>query len=86
MRTTKPLFVRPLTDVERETLEANLRSPDAFVLRRAQIVLASAGGERSGQLAPRVGFTPQAVRDVIRAFNTRGLDVLRRGAPYPGVV
>jgi hypothetical protein len=36
--------VRPLTDAERETLEANLRSPDAFVLRRAQIVLASAGG------------------------------------------
>jgi transposase len=86
MRTTKPLFVRPLTDAERETLEANLRSPDAFVLRRAQIVLASAGGERSGQIAPRVGFTPQAVRDVIRAFNRRGLDVLRRGSPYPGVL
>jgi transposase len=33
-----------------------------------------------------VGCTPQAVRDVIRAFNTRGLDVLRRGAPHPGVV
>jgi transposase len=83
MKTTKPLFVRPLMDSERQTLEGSLRSPDAFVLRRAQIVLASAAGERSGQIAPRVGFTPQAVRDVIRAFNARGLDVLRRGAPQP---
>jgi hypothetical protein len=86
MRTTKPLFVRPLTDAERETLEDSLRSPDAFVLRRAQIVLASAAGERSGQIAPRVGFTPQAVRAVSRAFNRRGLDVLRRGAHQPGIV
>ena len=54
MNTTKPLFVRPLTDSERQTLAGSLRSPDAFVLRRAQIVLASAAGERSGQIAPRV--------------------------------
>jgi transposase len=86
MKTTKPLFVRPLTDAERQTVENSLRSPDAFVLRRAQIILASAAGERSGQIAPRVGFTPQAVRDVIRAFNARGLDVLHRGSPHPGVI
>jgi transposase len=86
MKTTKPLFVRPLIDSERQTLQGSLRSADAFVLRRAQIVLASAAGERSGQIAPRVGFTPQAVRDVIRAFNARGLDVLCRGAPHPSVI
>src|ERR687887_2586744 len=86
MSRTRPLSVRPLTDVERQVLQVSLRSPDAFVLRRAQIVLASAAGERSGQMAPRVGFTPQAVRDVIRAFNTRGLDVLRRGSSQPGVI
>jgi hypothetical protein len=86
MTTTKPLFVRPLTESERQTLEDSLRAPDAFVLRRAQIILASAAGERSGQIAPRVGFTPQAVRDVIRAFNARGLDVLHRGSPHPAVI
>jgi transposase len=86
MNTTKPLFVRPLTDAERQTLEESLRSPDAFVLRRAQIVLASAAGGRAGQIAPRVGFTPQAVRDVIRAFNARGLAILRRGSSRPGVI
>jgi transposase len=86
MHTTKPLFVRPLTETERQTLEGSLHSADAFVLRRAQIVLASAAGERSGEIAPRVGFTPQAVRDVIRAFNARGLAVLRRGSPQPRVI
>jgi transposase len=78
--------VRPLTDTERQVLQDSLRAPDAFVLRRAQIVLASAAGERSGQIAPRVGFTTQGVRGVIHAFNARGLDVLTPGAHHPGVV
>src|ERR687886_2789411 len=86
MSRTRPLSVRPLTDVERQVLQDSLRSPDAFVLRRAQIVLASAAGERSGQIAPRVGFTTQGVRDVIHAFNARGLEVLRPGSHHPGVV
>src|SRR5437763_6113350 len=75
-----PLFVRPPTDAERETLEDSLRSPDAFVLRRAQIILASAQGEPVGVIAPRVGFSGQAVRDVIRAFNARGLAALHQGS------
>nr|MDQ2829599.1 helix-turn-helix domain-containing protein [Chloroflexota bacterium] len=80
MSRTKPLFVRPLTDAERQVLRDSLRASDAFVLRRAQIVLASAAGERSGQIAPRVGFTTPGVRDVIHAYNRRGLAVLRPGS------
>src|SRR5436305_496083 len=75
-----PLFVRPPTDAERQALEDSLRSPDAFVLRRAQIILASARGETAGAIAPRVGFSGQAVRTVIRAFNRTGLAVLRSGS------
>src|ERR671936_331842 len=86
MSRTRPLHVRPLTDAERQVLQDSLRSADAFVLRRAQIVLASAAGERSSQIAPRVGFTAQGIRDVIHAFNARGLDVLRQGSHHPGVV
>jgi len=86
MKTTKPLYVRPLTDSERQTLEGSVRSADACALRRAQSVLASAAGERSGSMAPRVGCTPQAVRAVIRAVNARGLDVLRWGSPHPRVI
>jgi len=85
MSRTRPLFVRPLTDAERQVLRDSLRASDAFVLRRAQIVLASAAGERSGQIAPRVGFTTQGVRDVIHAYNRRGLDILRPRSHHPGV-
>lgn len=86
MHNTRPVYVRPLTDAERRSLEDSLRSPDAFVLRRAQIVLASAAGERVGQIAPRVGFSGQAVRNVIHSFNRRGLAVLAPGSHHPGVV
>jgi len=82
MRNTTPLFVRPPTDAEREALKAALRSPEAFVLRRAQIVLASAQGERVSVIAPRVGFSGQAVREVIHAFNTHGLAILQRGTTH----
>ncbi len=45
----RPIFVRPLSDAEREALEAGLRSSDAFVLRRCQILLASDGGKNAYQ-------------------------------------
>ncbi len=73
-----PLYVRALTDAERRAMEAALRSPDAFVLRRAQILLASARGERVGCIAPVVGDSGQAVRAVIHAFDQQGVAVLER--------
>jgi transposase len=73
-----PLYVRAHTDAEREALEAALRSSDAFVLRRAQILLASARGEPVGAIAVLVGYSGQAVRQVIHAFAQEGLDVLQR--------
>jgi transposase len=77
-----PLYVRALTDAEREALEAALRSSDAFVLRRAQILLASARGEPVGAIAVLVGLSGQAVRQVIHACHRQGLAVLQ---PRPRV-
>ncbi len=79
----EPIFVRPLTDAERGELEASLREADAFAVRRAQIVLASARGETAGAIAPRVGFTGQTVCGVIHAYNARGLAALRAGSRRP---
>jgi hypothetical protein len=75
---TKPLHVRALTDAEHKALAAALRSTDAFVLRRAQILLASARGERVSTTGPLVGFSRQAVRQIIHQFNRDGLSVLER--------
>lgn len=79
----KPLFARSLIGREREQLEAGLRSNDAFILRRCQIVLASARGQHAPAIAELVGCDDETVRDVIRAFNERGLGVLQRGTTRP---
>ena len=82
-RMKAPLFVRPLTDAEHRQLARGLRSPDAFTLRRCQILLASARGETPSRIAGQVGCSDQAVRDTIRAFRDRGLDALTRRSSRP---
>ena len=81
-----PIFVRPLTDAERERVETGLRSSDAFVLRRCQIVLASARGERAPAIAGHLGCDDQTVREAIHAFNARGLAALRPGSRKPTTI
>ena len=75
-----PIYVRPLTDAEREQVEAGLRSPDAFVLRRCQILLASARGEPAPGIARQLGCGEQTVRNAIHAFSRCGLAALRPGS------
>src|SRR6187551_1249961 len=72
----KPLFVRELSDPERRALQAGLRSSDGFTVRRCHILLASARGDTTTVIAQAVGCSPQAVRNVLRAFETRGLAVV----------
>lgn len=78
-----PILVRPLTDAERQALTAGLRSTDAFVLRRCQIVLASARGERAPRIAEQVGCDDQTVLDGLHAFNAHGLAALEKGSSRP---
>ena len=63
-----PLFIRPLTENERRQVQAGLRSSDAFVLRRCQIVLASDRGERAAAIAKQLGCHKQTVLNVIHGF------------------
>jgi hypothetical protein len=75
-----PKFVRALTADERVALEAGLRSSDAFVLRRCQILLASARGERAPRIGESLGCDDQTALDAIHAFNARGLACLTKGS------
>ena len=79
----QPVYVRPVTDAERAQLVAGLRSSDAFVHRRSQILLASARGEQAPQIARHLGCDAQPVRNAIVAFNARGPAALRRGSSRP---
>src|SRR5256714_7053762 len=79
----QPVYVRPVTDAERAQLVAGLRSSDAFVHRRSQILLASARGEQAPAIARHLGCDAQTVRNALTAFNTRAPAALRKGSSRP---
>jgi transposase len=81
-----PLKLRPLTDAERRALEAGLRSPAAFTLRRAQLLLATARGEHAPAIARTFGCTAQTVRNALHAFHQDGLAALTPGSSRPHTV
>jgi hypothetical protein len=79
------LFVCSLTAEEHQEVVARLRSPNAFVVRRCQIVLASANDAGVPWIAAQVGCSEQTVRNVLHAFNTQGVACPAahlRAAPY----
>jgi transposase len=83
----KPIFARPLEDDERKALEEGLRSSDAFVLRRCQILLQSSRGERASQIARSLGCNDQTVRNAIHAFGEGGLEqALNKGSSRPRTI
>jgi transposase len=78
-----PLFVRPLTTAEWTALRRGLRAKDAFTLRRCQVLLHSAQGQRPSQIATALGCGTQTVRDALHAFAHEGLDCLHQKPTIP---
>ena len=79
----KPIYIRSLTEDERQTLQEGLRSSNAFVLRRCQILLASARGQTARVIGEVLGCDDQTVRNVLHAFHTQGLAALSRRSSAP---
>jgi transposase len=74
----KPLYVRRLTDEERQILRQSLKSSSGFAVRRAQMLLLSADeGLKVDVIGQRVGCQGQAVRQAIHAFHREGLGCLQ---------
>jgi transposase len=67
-----PLSVTPLTADRRAAPRAGLRSPDAFTVRRCQVVLASAAGQQAKVIARHLGCAAGTARNAIRAWNATG--------------
>lgn len=78
-----PIFVRTLTAAERRRLQAGMRSPDAFTLRRCQILLASAAGQKPPAIARALGCTAPSVRNALHAFGGEGLACLKAKSSRP---
>jgi hypothetical protein len=81
-----PIYVRQLTDDEHAVLKTGLRSRDAFVLRRCQILLASTSGKRASQIGAELGCDTDTALNAINAFNRVGLGCLTRGSPVPHTI
>src|SRR5512147_2893958 len=78
-----PLYIGPLSNRQRRRLEKGLRSRDAFTLRRCQILLGSARGERPSLIAAHLRCGTQTVRNAIRAFRTDPAGCLRAASSRP---
>lgn len=78
-----PIYVRELSEEERAALRAGLRAQEAFVLRRCQILLASAGGKRASQIASELGCDTDTALNAINAFNRTGVAALTPGSTVP---
>jgi transposase len=81
-----PLVIRPLAEPERFALRQGLRSPDAFTLRRCQILLASDQGRRPSQIATALGCGVQTVRDALHAFAAEGLACMHAKPKTPKTI
>src|SRR5262245_39240186 len=81
-----PTLYPTLADDERRQVEADRRTTDAFRLRRAHIVLASARGLSLTPIAQLVSCAVQTVRNLIHAFHAQGVAGLARQAHRPQTV
>jgi transposase len=78
-----PLFLRKLTDKEREALEAGRRSSQGFTVRRSQMLLASFQGQTTTTIARQMGCNDQTVRNAIHDFHQRGVAALEPKSSRP---
>jgi transposase len=69
--------------VEQAGIEAGLRSPNAFTLRRSQILLASQRGQRPSEIARNLGCAVQTVRNTLHAFEEDGVTCLKQQSSRP---
>jgi transposase len=77
------MYIRAMSPAEQAGLEAGLRSPQAFTLRRSQILLASHRGQRPSEIARNLGCAVQTVRNSLHAFEADGLASLKQQSTRP---
>ena len=79
----KALYVRELTQEEKQGLENGLRSSSAFTVRRCQMLLSSAKGLKAKQIGERLHCSDQTVREAIHGFHQEGLACIQEKSHRP---
>jgi transposase len=76
------VYVRALTEEERQQSDKLLRSSDAATHRHARVILLSSQGKKVPQIVAAVGLSDRQVRKIVHGFNRHGVGSLpRRRAP-----
>lgn len=81
-----PIYVKGISEKQHKKLGEGLRSKDAFVMRRCQIILASGRGEKASEIAKNLGCSGGTVRNTINAFNREGLECLKEKSSRPKTI
>src|SRR5258708_6182101 len=85
----QPLFVRPLTLVEREGLKQYSESTNKEQATRAGVIMLSAEGKTAAEINQALGSHPTNIKKWIRKFNSDGLEGISskkrgpQGGPRP---
>jgi transposase len=80
------MYIRAVSPAEQAGIEAGLRSPNAFTLRRSQILLASKRGQRPSEIARNLGCAVQTVRNTLHAFEEDGVSSLKQQSSRPKTI
>lgn len=81
-----PRYVRTLSPAEQAGIEAGLRSPSAFTLRRSQMRVASQRGQRPSEIARNLACAVQTVRNTLHAFEEEGVASLKQQSSRPKTI
>lgn len=78
-----PLYIRELTEKEKEEVEKGLKAKEGFKVRRSQMIKLSGEGKGVKEIGKLLGCSGQAVREAIRAFESRGVKSLEKQSNRP---
>lgn len=74
----EPIFIRKITEQEKQIMEKALRSSDACQMKRGQILLASSQGLTTTDIKKQLGYSAEYARQMIHRFNEQGVECLKR--------
>jgi predicted ArsR family transcriptional regulator len=77
------IYVRKLTDEEKKKLKTATKSREAMKAKRSIVLLKSNEGKGAIEIGKELNYTGEGVRNIIKAFNERGLESLERQSNRP---
>ncbi len=79
----EPIFVRAMSEEEKQVLDKAKRATDACEMKRSQILLVSSQGLTTVAIEKQFGYSAEYARQMIHRFNSEGTSCLKRKSSAP---